>query len=89
MEEIMEQVVAYYLVSVYCMEDMSNYAGIQATILSSSDWYGFLMVLPDGQVCLVHSLGCYNSRLGRSSQAHGCIFGLMGALRLGSNCPQE
>jgi hypothetical protein len=55
-----------------------DYPSIQATILSSGDWYGFLTVLPDNQVCLVHSLGKHSSGLGRPTLANNRVFGLLG-----------
>jgi hypothetical protein len=55
-----------------------DYSAIQATILTSGNWYGFLTVLLDHQVCLVHLLGKHSSGLGRPASAHNRIFGLLG-----------
>jgi hypothetical protein len=41
--------------------------------------YGFLTILPDHQVCLIHSLGQHSSGLGRQTSAHNRFFGLLGA----------
>jgi hypothetical protein len=63
-----------------------DYPGIQTTILSSSDWMGFLTVLSGNQVVLVHSLGLFSSGLGSPTPAHNRIFGLIGE-RVGSDLP--
>jgi hypothetical protein len=62
-EEIKEELSAY--LDAYAGSGSPDYSAIQASILTSGDWYGFLTVLPDNQVCLVHSLGKHSSGLGR------------------------
>ena len=54
-----------------------DYPIIPTAILNSSDRMGFLTVLPDNQVVLVHSLGLFSSGLGRATPAHNRIFGLI------------
>jgi hypothetical protein len=75
-EDIKEELSSY--LDAYSGSGTPDYSAIQATILTSGDWYGFLTVLPDHQVCLVHSLGKHSSGLGRPASAHNRIFGLLG-----------
>jgi hypothetical protein len=75
-EDIKEELSSY--LGAYAGSGTPDYSAIQATILTSGDWYGFLTVLPDHQVCLVHSLGKHSSGLGRPTPAHNRIFGLLG-----------
>jgi hypothetical protein len=75
-EDIKEELSSY--LGAYAGSGTPDYSAIQATILTSGDWYGFLTVLPDHQVCLVHSLGKHSSGLGRPTSAHNRIFGLLG-----------
>jgi hypothetical protein len=63
-----------------------DYNAIQVTILNSADWMGFLTVLSDDQVVLVHSLGLFSSGLGRQTAAHNRIFGLLGE-KVGNELP--
>ena len=63
-----------------------DYPTISTAILNSSDWMGFLTVLPNNQVVLVHSLGLFSSGLGRATPAHNRIFGLIGE-RVGTGLP--
>jgi hypothetical protein len=74
-EEMKNEMEAY--VDIYA-ETNPDYAAIQVTILNSSDWVGFITVLPGNQVVLVHSLGLFSSGLGRPTPAHNRIFGLLG-----------
>jgi hypothetical protein len=57
------ELVAY--LDVYTESESPDYTAIQSTILTSRDWYGFLTILPDSQICLVHLLGKHSSGLGR------------------------
>jgi hypothetical protein len=74
-EELAEDMESY--IDIY-LETAPDYAGIQTTILNSSDWMGFLTILTDNQVVLVHSLGLFSIVLGRPTLAHNMIFGLLG-----------
>jgi hypothetical protein len=64
-----------------------DYTGIQVSILNSTDWAGFLTVLPSNQVVLVHSIGLFSSRLGQQTAAHNRIFGLIGRGKVGGKLP--
>jgi hypothetical protein len=55
MSEDMESYIGNYI------DANPDYNAIQTTILNSSDWMGFLMVLPGNQVVRVHSLGLFSS----------------------------
>jgi hypothetical protein len=63
-----------------------DYNAIQSTILNTAEWMGFLTVLADDQVVLVHSLGLFSSGLGRPTPAHNRMFGLIGE-RIGGELP--
>jgi hypothetical protein len=63
-----------------------DYAAIQTTILNSSDWMGFLMVLPGNQLVLVHLLGLFSTGLGGPTPAHNRMFGLLGK-KVGTDLP--
>jgi hypothetical protein len=62
-----------------------DYNAIQVTVLNLVDWIGFLTILLDDQVVLVHSLG-FSSGLGRQTAAHNRIFGLLGE-KVGNKLP--
>jgi hypothetical protein len=67
-------------------DERPDYTAIQTAILNSSEWMGFLTVLPGNQVALVHSLGVFSSGLGRPTPAHNRIFGLLGE-KIGASLP--
>ena len=70
----------------FSVDGTPDYVAIQNASVSSADWYGFLMVLPDNQVCLIHSLGRHCSGLGRQTQAHNRFYGLLGE-KVGDQLP--
>lgn len=63
-----------------------NYNSIQVTILNSVDWVGFLTILLDDPVVLVHSMGLFNSRLCHTTPAHSWLSGLVRE-KVGSELP--
>jgi hypothetical protein len=73
-EEIKEELHGY----LEAWTSTPDYLGIQNQVVASGDWYGFLSILPDHQVCLIHSLGQHSSGLGRQTAAHNRFFGLLG-----------
>ncbi len=75
-EELRDDLTGY--LEAYSGSGTPDYAAIQNSIVSSGDWYGFLTILPDHQVCLMHSLGRHSSGLGRQTAAHNRFFGLLG-----------
>jgi hypothetical protein len=70
----------------YAGSGIPNYSAIQNQVVASGDWYGFLTILPDHQVCLIHSLGRHSSGLGRQTAAHNRFFGLLGE-KVGDQLP--
>jgi hypothetical protein len=74
-EEIKEELRGY----LEAWTSTPDYIAIQNQVVASGDWYGFLTILPDHQVCLIHSLGQHSSGLGRQTSAHNRFFGLLGA----------
>jgi hypothetical protein len=82
-EEMKDDMESYLVPYTYATPD---YAAVQVTILNSVDWMGFLTVLSDDQVVLVHSLGLFSSGLGRQTAAHNRIFGLIGE-KVGNELP--
>ena len=81
-EDINKELVTY--LDAYTESENPDYTTIQASVLTSGDWYGFLTILPDSQICLVHSLGKHTSGLGRPTPGHNRIFGLLGE----TSCPR-
>jgi hypothetical protein len=55
-----------------------DYTAIQNQVVASGDWYGFLTILPNNQVCLIHLLGRHSSGLGRQTAVHDHLFRLLG-----------
>jgi hypothetical protein len=68
-EEIKEELCGY----LEAWTSTPDYIAIQNQVVVSGDWYGFLTILPDHQVCPIHSLGRHSSGLGRQR-----FFGLLG-----------
>jgi hypothetical protein len=83
-EEIKEDLRGY--LEAYAGSGTPDYAAIQNQVVASGDWYGFLTILPDHQVCLIHSLGRHSSGLGRQTAAHNRFFGLLGE-KVGDQLP--
>jgi hypothetical protein len=83
-EENKQELVNY--LDAYAGSENPDYNAIQSTMLTSGDWYGFLTILPDNQICLVHSLGKHSSGLGRPTSANNRIFGLLGE-KVGDQLP--
>ena len=48
------------------------------TYLAAADVLVFLKVLSSNHVCIVHLLGRFSCRLGRPTESHNCIFGILG-----------
>jgi hypothetical protein len=76
---------ACYLTA-YAVSGTPDYLAIQNTIVASADWYGFLTILPDHEVCLIHSLGRHCSGLGKQTAAHNRFYGLLGE-KVGDQLP--
>ena len=83
-EEIKEDLRGY--LEAYAGSGTPDYAAIQNQVVASGYWYGFLTILPDHQVCLIHLLGRHSSGLGRQTAAHNRFFGLLGE-KVGDQLP--
>jgi hypothetical protein len=82
-EEMKEDLVGY-------LEGLSStstldYTAIQNQVVALGDWYVFLTILPNNQVCLIRLLGQHSSGLGRQT-AHNCFCGLLGE-KVGDQLP--
>jgi hypothetical protein len=55
-----------------------NYNRIVMSLLATADGMVFLTILTGNQVCPIHLLGRFSCGLGRPTQSHNRIFGLLG-----------
>jgi hypothetical protein len=83
-EELIEDLSCY--LTAFTVSGRPDYVAIQNTIVSSADWYGFLTILPDNQVCIIHSLGRHYSGLGKQTQEHNRFYRLLGE-KVGDQLP--
>jgi hypothetical protein len=82
-QDMKEEVETY--IQVYT-RDPIDYTATSNAILTSTDGLCFLTILAGNQVCVVHSLGRFNSGLGRNTPANNRVFGLLGE-KVGKQLP--